>query len=249
MRSTSSPVMPAAGSSSSISQGLLREHDAELHHLALAVSELADQPPRDARRSTAAAITSATMPARHRAQRADAARRQPDVLLARVRPFITDGTCVLMPTPSRTISCGRQPVVVLAADEHAAVAVVEPDLPGQAFEERALAGAVRADQAAQLVLGEREADAFERLHAAEAHRQVVRFDAPSRSRGAPRRRAGGARCSPGAADAGARRGARASALQRRARCRAAGAARPAIRTTPMTRSCRSPVCSPSSILR
>ena len=81
----------------------LREHEADLDQLALAVRELADQAARDRARASICCITSSTAPRRRRGQpctrRADSHR-----FSSTVRPFITDGTCVLMPTPRRTIS-------------------------------------------------------------------------------------------------------------------------------------------------
>ena len=75
------------------------------------------------------------------------------------------------------------------------LAVVEADLPGEALEEGALAGAVRADQAAQLAVAQREVDVVDRLHAAEAHRQVARVEHRlAHGRVSAMRRAGAACC-------------------------------------------------------
>ena len=49
-------------------------------------------------------------------------------------------------------------------------------LAGQHLEKRALAGAVRPDQAAELALGEREVDVADGLHAAELHAEPLCFD-------------------------------------------------------------------------
>ena len=61
-----------------------------------------------------------------------------------------------------------------AAKAH--MAVRRPELAGQHLEERALAGAVRSDEAAQLALGDREIDLTHGLDAAEMHRQAARLD-------------------------------------------------------------------------
>ena len=90
------------------------------------------------------------------------------------RPLNTFGTCVLMPTPRRAISLGLRAGDVLAA---------EPDRPRtwcklacQHLEERALARAVRADQATQFQFTQREIDRFDGSDAAEAHRRGAGFE-------------------------------------------------------------------------
>ena len=80
----------------------LREHEADLDELALAVRELADQAARDRARATSAA--SPRRPSPRVASRLPTRRADSHRFSSTVRPFITDGTCVLMPTPRRTIS-------------------------------------------------------------------------------------------------------------------------------------------------
>ena len=108
-----------------------------------------------------------------------------------VRPSNTLGTCVLMPTPRRAISCGSAPVTSSPRTQNRARCRLE--LAGQHLEEGALAGAVRADQTTQLALGEREVDVPDRMHAAEAHAQTAGLDqrrrSPRRSRARRARRA------------------------------------------------------------
>ena len=58
------------------------------------------------------------------------------------------------------------------------IALARPQDAGQALEEGALAGAVRADQAAQLFIGEDEIDGVERRHAAEADADPARLHDP-----------------------------------------------------------------------
>ena len=101
------------------------------------------------------------------------------------RPLNTFGTWVLMPTPSRAISCGLGAGDVLAAEQDRARG--RRQLAGQHLEEGALAGAVRADQAAQLDLAQGEVDVADGVHAAEAHGDAVRLEQDRRSLAAPRR--------------------------------------------------------------
>src|ERR1700730_4842311 len=84
-------------------------------------------------------------------------------------PVNTFGTCVLMPTPSRAISCGRAPVMSVARNmiwarvwaggtgDHD-LARRGPELAREHLEDRAFAGPVRAEQAAHLPLGQGEID-------------------------------------------------------------------------------------------
>ena len=79
------------------------QHDADLDQLALPMRKLADQPARNVaqlelRHDFVDRRLGAVVPGR------DAAGGKPEVLRT-VSPFITEGTCVLMPTPSRTIWC------------------------------------------------------------------------------------------------------------------------------------------------
>ena len=91
-----------------------------------------------------------------------------------VRPFITDGTCVLMPTPRRTISCGAPAGHVLAADEDAAVGCWSSRIcPVRHLKNVLLPapfGPIRQrssrSRSAKLTL-------LTAMHAAEAHRQVA----------------------------------------------------------------------------
>ena len=59
---------------------------------------------------------------------------------------------------------------VLAAEQDVAMGRLQ--LPGQHLEEGALAGAVRADQAAQLAFGQREVDVAHGTNAAEMHAEI-----------------------------------------------------------------------------
>ena len=65
-----------------------------------------------------------------------------------VKPVEHVGTWVLMPTPRRAIACVAMPVT--GAPRNRIWPLGRPELAGQAFEEGALARAVRADHAAQL---------------------------------------------------------------------------------------------------
>src|SRR5204863_8015639 len=105
----------------------------------------------------------------------DTARREPQVLLDR-QAVHHRRHLRLDPDAEAHDLVGAPAGHVLAADEDAAVAVVEANLPGQALEEGALAGTVGTDEAAQLAVGEREIDVVDRLDAAEAHRQIAGID-------------------------------------------------------------------------
>ena len=84
-----------------------------------------------------------------------------------LRPSNTFGTWVLMPTPRRATSCGWRPPAWKSRITMSPSVGVE--LAGEALEERALARAVGADQAAQLVVPEREVDPVDGDDAAEMH--------------------------------------------------------------------------------
>ena len=103
------------------------------------------------------------------------ARREPQVLLT-VNPFITDGTCVLMPTPMRTISCGLHPHHVGAADQYAPVGWSSRYCPVRHLKNVLLPAPLGPMQAAQLALLEREVDAIHGRHAAEAYGQIDGLD-------------------------------------------------------------------------
>ena len=130
--------------------GVGREHYAKLDPLPLPMGELADDAGRDRRQADAFEHLVDDGPRRGapRCMRPPQARDSP----ARVRPSKTLGTCVLMPTPSRAISCGSAREMSWPRNQHRARGRLK--LAGQHLEERALAGPVRADQAAQLPLGE-----------------------------------------------------------------------------------------------
>ena len=89
-----------------------------------------------------------------------------------VRPSKTLGTWVLMPMPSRAISWAWAPVMSWPRNRTLPVGRLE--LPGEHLEEGALAGAVGADQAAQLALGQREVDVAHGRDAAEMHAESPR---------------------------------------------------------------------------
>src|SRR6185503_17364334 len=62
-----------------------------------------------------------------------------------------------------------------AADQHATVLMRQSILAGEAFEERALAGAIGSDQTAQLAFLQREVHRVDGDDAAETHSELVCF--------------------------------------------------------------------------
>ena len=73
---------------------------------------------------------------------------------------------------------------VVAAYEHSAAVVVESELACQTFEERALAGAIGADQAAQFPLAQIKIDVVHRNHPTETHGEFMGFHHAAHDRSA-----------------------------------------------------------------
>ena len=150
--------------------GLAGKHGAELDPLALAVGELADDATGEG--TEAKTFQNFVDDAVGLAAAVVATGRNPDVLVhaqpvKHARHLRLDAD-----------AAARDLVGVGAGD----VGAPEADPPGgclvlvgQALEEGALAGAVGADQAAQLAFGHGEVDVVDRDHAAEAHGQPVRL--------------------------------------------------------------------------
>src|SRR5437764_452610 len=86
---------------------------------------------------------------------------------ARCWPMWSTMTRSQTPTTTR-IPCSMRPIVVQPAAVERDAAAVQPIDAADAVEEGGLAGAVGADQAQDLALGDREADVAERGHSAKA---------------------------------------------------------------------------------
>ena len=147
VRATSLSVMPAAGSSSSTSSGSVESTTPSSTHCRCPWASWPTMREATAVSPTRSSMSSTT--ARARAPlfvRAAASHR----FSRTVSPLKTLGTWVLMPTPSRAISCGS--AREMSWPRNRTVPEVGMKLSGQQLEERALAGSVRADQAAQLAV-------------------------------------------------------------------------------------------------
>src|SRR5467141_4136957 len=102
----------------------------------------------------------------------DAARRQPDIF-AHAQPIEHARHLGLDANAETRDLVGVGAGNIVTAEQH--LALTRLQLSGEHLEERALPGAVRADQTTQLTFGEREVDVPYRLDATETHAKIAGF--------------------------------------------------------------------------
>jgi hypothetical protein len=154
--SASAPVMPAAGSSEQQQPGPLRQHEADLDQLTLAVGKLADEAARDPlQRDLLHHLLDGSLC--RRPVRMDPARRQEQVLLD-VQAVHHRRYLGLDADPEVARSRRRASRDVLPAMKTRPWLGSSRICPVRHLKKVLLAGTIRADQAAQLAVAQREID-------------------------------------------------------------------------------------------